>query len=852
MKPNTSPEMSHQHPIYPYWNRLIEPAVKNLEPEQYLKTRLLAALLIVLAFVDMLLSPLVIMRFYPNTTIWENPLFILYIGSLVAFLVSFVLNRNGRYLTAATIAVVFTGLIPIAGGLIFPSTTMLYLSVIYLIGVVIFGRILFSKSISSLITLVCGASILSFPLFTSAYTFTTIQLPFLGFLNIIVLLLILTKHNQNIENDRRDELLHANASLKTSETRWRSLVDNASTGVYMINDMYQFIYVNNTMAQILRYSVDELTSLDFREILTTESKELVSRYYLKRQQGIDVPSRYEFQVVHKDGQTRWVEISASVIFDARGKPTTIGQLLDINDRKQAADAIRANEEKLQALLQHSSDIVSILDEQGNLLYNSPAGQRIHGFTDEEFANANTFDLIHPDDREHVSKVFFNLLSHPDQTQIVQYRYASKVGGYTWMEAAASNQLHHPAIRGIVANSRDITERKQYEETLKQYGDKLEELVTERTAELQASESLLLRILDSISEGILVLDTELTTTFWNRAMEKISKEPSEQVVGRKLLDIFPHLTEQGVNKMIEQALAGKSVHREDIPYYLADDTTGFTTETYLPLHEENGRIRGVVGIVHDITERKQKENDLHASHERLKEMDRLKTKFIADVSHELRTPITNLNLYLDLIARGKPGKRLQYESVIREQSDRLIDLLEGILDFSNLSSHRPPQMTPLNLNEVVAKSIIKFEAKAKEKSIQFSFTPTPNLPIIAGIDEQMIIMIDNLLDNAINYTFEGSVTIETKRIENSICLTVTDTGIGLDEEELQNCFESFYRGRRIGQLNITPGAGIGLALVKEIVALHHGRVEVMSQINKGAIFTILLPIEPLTHPVSTQV
>ena len=81
MNSKTSPDMTHRHPIYPFWNLLIEPAVKNLDPEQYLKTRLLAALLIVLAFVDLLLSPLILMRFYPDSYIWENPLFILYIGS---------------------------------------------------------------------------------------------------------------------------------------------------------------------------------------------------------------------------------------------------------------------------------------------------------------------------------------------------------------------------------------------------------------------------------------------------------------------------------------------------------------------------------------------------------------------------------------------------------------------------------------------------------------------------------------------------------------------------------------------------------------------------------------------------
>ncbi len=842
MNTNPLPEMTQKHPILRLWDRLIEPAVTHLEPEQVLKTKLLSSLLIVLALVDLFLSPLIILRFYPNTKFWENPLVILYIGSLVAFLTSYVLNRNGRYLAAAIIAIGFTGFVPIAGALAFPTTPMLYLSIIYLIAVVLFSRILFSQKASAWITIICGISILLFPVLTPAYTFTTIQLPFLGFLNIIVLLLILTRHNQTIENKRRDELLHVNASLQTSEARWQSLVENTSTGIFIVNDKFQFTYTNSTFNQILGHIDNDVTGLDFRDFLAEESKQLVVNHYVNRQQGIDTPARYEFKIKRKDGTTRWVEMNASVIHTAESKPLTIGQMLDINDRKEAEETIRASEEKLQALLQHSSDIVSILDEQGNILYNSPAGQRIHGFTAAELTNSNTFDLIHPDDREHVATVFSRLLSHPYKTQVVQYRYASKGGGYTWMEAVASNLLLHPAIQGVVANSRDISERKRAEEALEQYRDKLEDLVAERTAKLQAGESLLLKILDSISEGILVLDADYCVTFWNGAMEKISKEPGEQVVGRKLLEIFPHLTEQGVNKMIQQAMQGNAVHREDIPYYLADGTTGFTTETYLPLHDENGRIRGVVGIVHDITERKQKEDALQTSHKRLREMDKLKSKFIADISHELRTPITNLNLYLDLIARGNPDKRPQYETVIREQSTRLIGLLEGILDFSNLSSQHQPKMSSLDFNAIVAKSVLKYETKAGAKALDLTFAPAQNLPAITGIEEQIIILIDNLLDNAINYTFDGSIIVTTGLIEEQdlICLTVTDTGIGLDEEELQNCFESFYRGRRIGQLNVSPGAGIGLALVKEIVTLHQGRIEIMSQVDLGATFKVLLP------------
>ena len=844
MTQTLSSEKVQSNGLLSFWNQLIEPTVQNLSPEQIIKARLLSSLLIFLAIVDLFLSPFIILRFDPGKMIWESPLFVLYIGSLTAFLASYVLNKNGRYFFSAFIIISFTWFVPVAGAITFPSQTMLYLSVIFLIGVILFGRILFNNTVSSIVTVISTLSILILPLLRDAYTFTSIQLPIIGFINIAVLLLIFTYHNSIIENQRREELLHAHASVKASEERFRSLVDNASTGVYMVNNNFQFIYNNNTFADILQCKLEDLDGLDFRQVLTEDSKEQVAEYYLNRQQGNDAPTQYETQVLRTDGTPRWVQISAAVLRDVEGGPFTIGQMLDIHDRKMAEEALRTSEEKLQALMQHSTDIVSIIDREGNLVYNSPAGTRIHGFSAEEFATINTFDLIHPDDRERVSQSFAKLFSNPNDTQIIQYRYASKGGGYTWMEGVASNLCDHPAIQGIVANSRDISERKRTEEELARYREKLEELVLERTEELAANEDLLLKILDSISEGIIVLDEDFQITFWNGAMEKISKESRNKVIGSVIWEEFPHLVEYGVDNMMRQAKAGNAVHREDIPYYLADGTTGFTTETYMPLSGENGRIRGILGVVYDITERKQKEAALRATNERLQEMDTLKTKFIADISHELRTPITNLNLYLDLLERGYAEKRHHYESVIRQQSERLTGMLEGILDFSNLSAQAQPQMSPLDFNKLIAKSVARFEANAQTKGLDLSFIPENPLPAVIGISDQITIMINNLLDNAVNYTATGSVTVSTQLIAHKklICLQVADTGIGLDEIDLQNCFASFYRGSRIAQLNTTPGAGMGLALVKEIVLQHQGRVEVMSKVNQGTTFTVYVPIK----------
>jgi PAS domain S-box-containing protein len=122
-----------------------------------------------------------------------------------------------------------------------------------------------------------------------------------------------------------------------------------------------------------------------------------------------------------------------------------------------------SEEKFRALTLHSGDIISLLDAEGRLLYNSPAAERISGFSAAELAGVDTFQLIHPDDQAGVAEAFQRVLAEPGATATVQYRYRTKAGGWTWMEAVASNHLENPDVRGVVANSRDISERKNAEE-----------------------------------------------------------------------------------------------------------------------------------------------------------------------------------------------------------------------------------------------------------------------------------------------------------------------------------------------------------------------------------------------------
>lgn len=237
-------------------------------------------------------------------------------------------------------------------------------------------------------------------------------------------------------------------------------------------------------------------------------------------------------------------------------------------------------------------------------------------------------------------------------------------------------------------------------------------------------------------------------------------------------------------------------------------------------------------------------ELGQANERLTELDRLKTKFVSDVSHELRTPITNLSLYLDLLVRGKPERRDQYAAVLRQQVDRLTTIIEDILDISRLDMGKI-QLTilPLDVNRVVKQVVGQFEDKTDE-NVTLLAEFHQEIPFILG-DEQLITqMLTNLLNNAVAYTQNGAIHVVTFWDEDQkrACIEIKDTGMGIPPQELDHVFERFYRASNVSQSTMF-GTGLGLSLVKELIDLHHGEVEMTSEINSGTTVIIHLPISP---------
>lgn len=238
------------------------------------------------------------------------------------------------------------------------------------------------------------------------------------------------------------------------------------------------------------------------------------------------------------------------------------------------------------------------------------------------------------------------------------------------------------------------------------------------------------------------------------------------------------------------------------------------------------------------------NELAEANERLQELDRLKSKFVSDVSHELRTPITNLTLYLDLLERGHPERRSQYQGILRKQVDRLNSLIEDTLQLSRLDMGKTQiQLAPQDINEIVAECVAEVQPLAeKSGKVQITAVLQPDLPLILGDKAQLIVVLQNLLQNALAYTPQGSIQVSTTQTDSdtAVWVAVTDTGTGINEDDLPHIFERFYRGTAVSQSTL-PGTGLGLSIAHEIVERHHGTILVESQEGQGTTFTVTLPL-----------
>jgi signal transduction histidine kinase len=233
-----------------------------------------------------------------------------------------------------------------------------------------------------------------------------------------------------------------------------------------------------------------------------------------------------------------------------------------------------------------------------------------------------------------------------------------------------------------------------------------------------------------------------------------------------------------------------------------------------------------------------------------EVDRLKSEFVATVSHELRTPMTAIKGYVDILAMGAAGalneNQLHFLDIVRNNIDRLNILVGDLLDISRIEAGRVtlnPQSVDLHaIAEDIVADVLR-RSQTEEKPMALSLDSPKRVPLVIGDSDRVRQILGNLVDNAFNYTpNNGTIRVSIHQQGNEMQVDVQDNGVGIAVEDQSRIFERFFRGEHPLVL-ATPGTGLGLPIVRQLVEMHNGRIWMTSSgvPGEGSTFSFALPI-----------
>jgi PAS domain S-box-containing protein len=356
------------------------------------------------------------------------------------------------------------------------------------------------------------------------------------------------------------------------------------------------------------------------------------------------------------------------------------------------------------------------------------------------------------------------------------------------------------------------------------------------------------LIDSMSEGLAVVDTEGRHMLANRAFCDMVGYSPEELDG--VLPPHPYWPEEDVDPSwadLRRIMSGACPPgREVVVTLRRRDGAGFHAGmTPGEVHDERGRLTGILVIVRDLTEREQLESEA-AQARAAREADRLKSELLSTVSHELRTPLAAIKGFTSTMLRY--GDRLSVEEQreflndIEDASDRLAELVGNLLNMSRLEAALlSMELEALDLAPLLREEAGGFLPRLSARKQTLIVQAPDQLPPTQADPRRMRQVFANLLDNAAKYTPNGGhITVTAAEEEGEVVVSIADTGPGIPTEHLSRIFEPFHRVDS-GLTRTVGGTGLGLAITRRILDAQGGRIEVRSAPGQGATFIVRLPI-----------
>ncbi len=378
--------------------------------------------------------------------------------------------------------------------------------------------------------------------------------------------------------------------MAKSEFHFRDTLDKMLEGIEIIGFDWRYLYVNDAYEKQVKYSKQELLGYTVMEkfpgIENTEIFKKIERCFHER-----ISIQLEDSFTFSDHSKKWFEMSFQPVPDG-----VFILSIDITERKKAEEEIIKSEKRFRGLIEHNNDIIRLADKDFKPIYHSPNLERITGWRNEDIEEEGDFMLVHPEDRGKMVSFLNEIKSNPEKIIPFNYRLRHRQGHFIWVEGTAINMLHDESIKGIITNLRDVTERKNTEETL-------------------AHERALLRaLIDNLPDYIYVKDIQSRHILNNKAnVELLGAITEKDTIGKSVIDFFESEIAKGYmenDQLVFQS--GKPIMNQEETILTPTGELKYLLTTKVPLRDEDNSITGLVGISRDITWQKVAEQKIAQS------------------------------------------------------------------------------------------------------------------------------------------------------------------------------------------------------------------------------------------------
>ncbi len=669
----------------------------------------------------------------------------------------------------------------------------------------------------------------------------------------------LTLQKQLLEHDHRQ----AETALLESQTRLNMALEAAQMGTWDWNVVTNEVVYSEHLGLILGrpQGTDHTTYEDFLNTVHPADRELVTQATIRTfEEGADYA--LEYRIGWRDGTVRWVGNWARVYRDQRGRPSRmIGIVMDIHNRKQTEAAIQSTRNFLQTMIDHLPVAVFVKDGSaehfGTFRLWNKTSEQLFGVTAEQALGKTVHDCFPPDRAHGFHQRDQECFAQGRPEDVAEEEFESHLGKRLLhtVKVPIYNQRHEPQYLLGIAD--DITERKQAEAELRHSKAELELRVAERTAALtqlnqqlqielaerlrtqealQVSQARFAGILAIAHDAIIAINAAQQIILFNQGAETVFGYRAAEVMNQSLDSLIPvrfmqvhrqhvttfnHAAKPAQPMGQRREVFGRRKNGQEFPAEASISRLDLGDETILTV------------ILRDISDRDR--------------VERMKDEFISIVSHELRTPLAAIHGSLGLLASGllvaQPQKEQRLLQIAADSTDRLIRLINDILDIERIESGKVPMATtPCQVVDLMTHAINIVQPLFDQAGITLETDASLIQDLAIAVDGDRIVQtFTNLLSNAIKFSPAATTVWFTAGPEaHLIRFSIQDQGRGIPPDQLDTIFERFQQVDASDSRN-HEGTGLGLAICRSIVHQHGGQIWAESTLDQGSTFHFTVPL-----------